>query len=229
MGCLSPGFWKPEQRRAARSQSCPQGTSAGVQSIALSWVWLRPVNCSLRPPMEHAFSLAVTILLGAASIAFPQAEPERDPGRAATINLQEAIISTKQGQRAAARLKAQWAPELAVLEKAQAEIKSRHGWWPFRRTMSRKQKAIEARKIDEKARALQRHREDDRAAVEIEQKRIFNELGRRMHTLLENYARDHGYSAIFEAGNPQSPVLVTQNDITGEVVNLYDRLYPVEP
>ena len=198
------------------------------------------MNCCLRFPMEHAFSLAVTILLGAASIAFPQAEPERDPGRAATINLQEAIISTKQGQRAAARLKAQWAPELAVLEKAQAEIKAereklerkskrRHGWWPFRRTMSRKRKAIEARKIDEKAKALQRHREDDRAAVEIEQKRIFNELGRRMHTLLENYARDHGYSAIFEAGNPQSPVLVTQNDITGEVVNLYDRLYPVEP
>ena len=96
--------------------------------------------------------------------------------------------------------------------------------------MSRKQKAIEARKIDAKAKALDRNREDDRAAVEIEQRRILNDLGGRMHAFLEDYAREHGYSAIFEAGNssgnPESPVVVTQNDVTGEVVSLYDRRYP---
>ena len=182
--------------------------------------------------MEHAFSLAVTILLGAASIAFPQTAE-----KTATIQLQRAIVSTREGQRASARLTAQWAPEVAALAKREDEIKAererleqeskrRHGWWPFRRTMSRTEKTIESRKIAEKAKALQRNSDDDRAAFENERKRILNDLGGRMHALLENYARDRGYSAIFEAGNPQSPVLVTQNDITGEVVNLYDQRYP---
>jgi outer membrane protein len=178
--------------------------------------------------MERVFALAAMILFEAASIAFPQT---------ATIQLQKALVSTREGKRASARLAAQWAPEIATIEKRQAEIKAesekleqeskrRHGWWPFRRTMSRKQKAIETRKIQEKAKALQRKREDDRAAVEIEQKRILNDLGGKMHALIEDYARDHGYSAIFEAGNPESPVVVTLNDITGEVVNLYDQRYP---
>jgi outer membrane protein len=185
--------------------------------------------------MERALSLAVTMLFGAASITFPQ-----DAGKTATIQLQRAIVSTREGQRASARLQTQWAPEIAAIAKRQADIeaerdrleqesKRRHGWWPFRRTMSRKQKAVETRKIQERATALQRKRDDDRTAFENDRKRILNQLGQRMHALLEDYARDHGYSAIFEAGNPESPVVVTLKDITGEVVSLYDRMYPVEP
>jgi outer membrane protein len=184
--------------------------------------------------MECALGLAATILFAAASIAFAQGE------KTATINLQRAILSTREGQRAAARLEAQWAPEVAALAKRQADLKAEsekleteskrhHGWWPFRRTMSRKQKAIEARKITEKVRTLQRNRDDDRAALENERKRILNDLGGKMHALLEDYARDHGYSAILAAGNPESPVVVTRNDITGEIVTLYDRIHPEEP
>jgi len=44
------------------------------------------------------------------------------------------------------------------------KAKRRRGWWPFRHAMSPKQKAIEVRKIQEKAKALQRERDDDRAA-----------------------------------------------------------------
>jgi hypothetical protein len=142
--------------------------------------------------------------------------------------------SCSRRQKAAARLKAEWAPEEAALAKRQAERErleqeSKRRWWLVRRTMSRMQKTIEARTIDENARALERDRERDRAAVENESKRILNDLGGKMHALLEDHARDHGYSAIFEAGNPHSPVVVTLNAITGEVVGLYDQLHPVKP
>jgi hypothetical protein len=50
-----------------------------------------------------------------------------------------------------------------------------------------------------------------------------------MRGLLEDYAKDHGYSAIIEAGNPQSPVVVTRNDITEEIVTLYNKVYPAAP
>jgi outer membrane protein len=188
--------------------------------------------------MTDGLRLAATFLVAAVSIAFPQSAPDR--GMTATISLQRAIVSTGQGQRASARLTAQWAPELAALEKRQVEVqaarekleresKRRRGWWPFRHAMSRKQKAIEVRKIQDKAKALQRERDDDRAAFENERKRIFNDLGGKMHALLEDYAKDHGYSAIIEAGNPQSPVVVTRNDITREIVTLYDQIYPAAP
>ncbi len=176
--------------------------------------------------MERVLSLALTILFGAASNAYPQTE-----GKIATINLQKAIVATKEGRRAAARLQAQWDPEVAAIgkreagikaesEKLELESKRRHGWWPFRRTMSRKRKDIETRKIAEKVKALQRNRDDDRAALENDRKRILNDLGGKMHALLENYAREHGYSAIIEAGSPESPVVVTRNDVTGEVVSV---------
>jgi Skp family chaperone for outer membrane proteins len=180
------------------------------------------------------------MLFAAAPIAFPQAAPERDPGRIATINLQQAILRTGEGQKAAARLQAQWAPEIAALGKREAEIKAesaaleqeskrRRGWWLWRRGMNPKQRVIEARKIAQKTKALQRSRDDDRASLENEGKRILNELGKKMRTVLEDYARDQQYSAIVEAGDPQSPVLVTLNDITGEIISMYDKAYPAQP
>jgi len=133
-----------------------------------------------------------------------------------------------------------WAPEIAAVAKQEADLKAereklereskrRHGWWPFRRTMSPKQQAIELRQIQDQAKALQRKRDDDRAAFENDRKRVLNDLGGKMHALLEGYAKDHGYSAIFEAGNPESPVLVSSNDVTAEVVNLYDQVHPEDP
>jgi outer membrane protein len=185
-------------------------------------------------PVERVLSLAATILLATTSVAFAQA------GDVATIRLQNAILRTKQGQRAAARLEAQWAPEIAAIAKGEADLKAereklerqskrRRGWWPFRRTMSRKQLAIEVRQIQDQAKALQRKRDDDRAAFENDRKRVLNDLGGKMHAVLEGYAKDHGYSAIFEAGNPESHVVVTRNDITSEIVSVYDQTHPEDP
>lgn len=66
--------------------------------------------------------------------------------------------------------------------------------------MSQKQKALAQRKMAGEARALQRKRDDDRAAFENERKRMLNELAGKMHTLLEDFARTHGYYLIIEAG-----------------------------
>ena len=53
------------------------------------------------------------------------------------------------------------------------------------------------------------------------------EIGRRMTGLL--YGRDHGYSVILDAGASTSPVVVALDDVTKEIVGLYDRTYPVLP
>ena len=50
-----------------------------------------------------------------------------------------------------------------------------------------------------------------------------------MTELLTQYARDHGYSVILDAGASTSPVVVALDDVTDEIVGLYDRTYPVLP
>lgn len=58
---------------------------------------------------------------------------------------------------------------------------------------------------------------------------MLNELAGKMHTLLEDFARTHGYYLIIEAGNPDSPVVVTRIDVTDEIVALYDQAWPAKP
>jgi len=162
------------------------------------------------------------------------------PERGATIHLQRAIVSTAEGQRAAARMNAEWSPKLAELvrrdadlkterEKLEAESKVRHGLWPFRHAMSAKRKTALEAPLAAKARALQRERDDDRAIFEKDQIRIFNNLGGRMRAVLERYEREKGYVVVIEAGTPGSNVSAGQHDITSEIVKLYDETHPVAP
>jgi outer membrane protein len=161
------------------------------------------------------------------------------PGATVTIRLQQAIVSTAEGQRAAARLNAEWNPKLAELqnrdadlktqiEKLQAESRVRHGVWPFRHAMSTKRKG--ALKLSHvKSKALTREREDDRVAFEKDRTRIVNNLEGKMRTVLERYAAEKGYSVILDAGSRGSNVIVGRIDITSEIIKLYDQTYPAAP
>ena len=123
------------------------------------------------------------------------------PERAAAIRLQQAIVSTAEGRRAAARMNAEWNPKLAELvtrgadlrtelEKLESESKVRHGLWPFRHAMSAKRKTARRAALDAKAKALQRERDDDRASFENDRTRIFNNLGGKMRSVIEGYEKE---------------------------------------
>jgi outer membrane protein len=162
------------------------------------------------------------------------------PERTATIRVQQAIVSTAEGRRAAARMNAEWSPKLAELAKREADLKTewekleaesrvRHGLWPFRHAMSAKRKIALKAALDAKGKALTRERDDDRAIVEKDRTRIFNNLGGKMRTVVERYASEKGYSVVLEAGSQESNVIVGRNDITSEIIRRYDETYPVVP
>jgi Skp family chaperone for outer membrane proteins len=182
--------------------------------------------------------ITILVALLSACTAIP-AQPQ-SPGATATVRFQTAIVNTAEGRRTAMCLQEQMAPQLAALEKKKADIeemrrkldqesKRKHGIWPFRRRMSRRHKAMLEAEIAQMARAAQRERDDDRAALERERLRIMDELGKRMKTVLEKYAREHGYSIIIDSGSPQIHILVSKNDLTDEIVRLYDLTYPAQP
>ena len=145
------------------------------------------------------------------------------------IHVQNAILSTKDGQKAASELQSRFAPKKAELDKKQAAIATLQE--QFRKgsaTMSDDAKLKLQRDIDSGTKALNRDTEDAQAELDQEQGKIMQELGQKLMAVLDKYAKDNSFGVILDVSNPQTPVLWASNtvDITNDIVGLYDKANP---
>jgi len=166
------------------------------------------------------------LLLGLAVLARAEGAA---PTKIGIIHVQAAILQTKDGQKAAADLKAKFTPKQAELEKKQAAIEAlREQMQKGSATMSDEAKAKIARDIDANTKSLTRDNEDLQADVEQEEGKIFNELGSKLYAIVEKFAKDNGYSMIIDVSNQQTPVWWAADsiNITSEVTALYDKAHP---
>jgi len=168
------------------------------------------------------------LVLGAAMLAHAQTGAPAQT-KVGIIHIQNAIISTKDGQKAAADLTSKFAPKKADLEKknslvAQLQDQLRKG----SNTMSEEAKEKLMREIDQTNTSIKRDTEDDNAELEQEQGRIMQELGQRMMAVIDKYAKDNGYAMILDVSSAQSPVLYATSgiDITQDIIALYDKNSP---
>jgi len=142
------------------------------------------------------------------------------------VNIQAALVATKDGQKAASELEGKRAPKTKDLEKKQSEIRTlqeslnRGG-----NAMSEQAKAELVRSIDSKTKSFNRELEDAQAEWDQEQQKILQDLGQKMMAIIDKYAKDNGYTVILDVSNPQTPVLYASNtiDITKDIVDLYDK------
>jgi outer membrane protein len=170
------------------------------------------------------------LLLGIAVIARAQGgAPAAGPTKIGIIHVQAAILQTKDGQKAAADLKAKFAPKQAELEKKQAAIEGlREQMQRGSATMSDEAKAKIARDIDANTKSLTRDNEDLQTDVEQEEGKIFNDLGSKLYQIVEKFAKDNGYSMIIDVSSQQTPVWWAADsiNITAEITSLYDKAHP---
>jgi outer membrane protein len=169
--------------------------------------------------------LLLVPFFGLAALVFAQAEPQAAT-KVGIINFQQAIVATKDGQKAADDLKVKFEPKKKELDDLQQQIaglqaKIRSG----SNTLSEESKQKIARDIDDKTKQFNRKTEDAQAELEQEQQKIINELGSKMYVLISKYAQEHGYSLILDVSNQQTPVLFAANnlDITRDIIDLYDK------
>jgi outer membrane protein len=166
-------------------------------------------------------------LLGSALMLFAQGAAA--PTKVGIINIQAAIIGTKEGQAAAKELEAKSAPKKRELEKQQAEINSlRDKLNKMGSVGSEEQKQSLMRDIDTRTKSFNRSVEDAQAELDQEQSRLLNELGGKMLAVLDKYARDNGYALILDVSAQNTPVLFAASgiDVTQDVVGLYDKNAP---
>jgi len=162
----------------------------------------------------------------AAPAPVAQAAPALVPTKVAVINIQAAITTTKDGQKAAADLEERFTPKRKDMEKKQQEIKDlqdklqRGG-----NTLSQTAKDDTQRSIDQKTRSFNYDMQDAQAEYETEQRKVIDELGQKMMQIIDKYAVANGYALVLDVSNQNTPVLYASNgiDITKEIIDLYDK------
>jgi outer membrane protein len=174
--------------------------------------------------LKKNFVVVPTLVLGMAAMVHAQA-----PAKVAIIHVQNAILQTKDGQKAATELQGRFAPKKADLDKKQADIATLQD--QLRKgsaTMSEDAKAKLMRDIDANNKSLQRDTEDAQADLDAEQGKIMQELGSKVMAVLEKFATANGYALVLDVSNPQTPVLWAASaiDITADIVKLYDQANP---
>jgi len=145
------------------------------------------------------------------------------------INIQQALLSTKDGQAAAQQLQSKFDPKREEIAKKESELQQLQAQYQKTQAVaSEDQRNKMARDIDQRQRALQRDKEDAQAEFELEKDKVLNEIGNRLMQVIDKYAKDNAYSLILDVSSQQTPVLYMASglDITAEVVKLYDANAP---
>lgn len=169
------------------------------------------------------------VLAGLAIAAFSADAQTPGPGKVGVINIQSAIVSTKDGQKAANDIQTRFNPKKADLDRRQSEIGQLQDQLNRgRNTLSEDARNKLVRDIDQKTKSLNRDTEDARSELDQEEQKIMSELGGRIMAVIDKYAKDNGYSLILDVSSPQTPVLYASNaiDITKEIIELYDKNAP---
>ncbi len=169
----------------------------------------------------RTYVMSVSLLaLGLASAVQAQS------GKIGVISVQSALVSTKEGQKAAAALEAKAAPKRKEMEAKQDEInRLKDQLQKGQNALSETAKQELIRTIDQKTKNFNRDLEDIRAETDADQQKTVQDLGARMMVVIDKFAKDNGYSLIVDVSSPQTPVLFASNtiDVTKAVIELYDK------
>lgn len=178
--------------------------------------------------MKLSFLALPSLALGLAMIA--SAQTAQPPAKVGIIHIQNAILGTKDGQKALQELEARSAPKKKELEKRQGDILALQEQLNKSSNVGgeeAKQKLM--REIDQKKKAFSRDVDDAQADLDQENQKVLNELGGRIMAVLDKYSNDNGYALILDVSNQQtSPVLFAANgiDVTRDIIALYDKNSP---
>jgi outer membrane protein len=166
-------------------------------------------------------------VLGMAALAQAQtAAPP--PLKVATVHVQNAILGTKEGQKAAQDLQTKFNPRRQELEKKQADITAIQSQMRAgSATMSEAAKAKLQRDFDKSNVEFKRSTDDFDAEVQQEEGRIMNDLGQKIMEVIAKHCTQNSIAMVVDVSSQQSPVLWADPsvDITNEIIKEYDQAH----
>jgi outer membrane protein len=176
--------------------------------------------------LKTNLAASAALVWGLASLAHAQAPPAST--KIAYINMQGAILSTKDGQKAQQDLNTKFAPKKSELEKKQSDLAGMQD--QLRKgsaTMSDEAKAKINNDLAAGQKNLQRDGEDFDAEVQQEEQKVMGDLWQKMMDVVVKYATQNGYSMVIDVSNQQTVIWADPSiNITAECVKLYDQAHP---
>lgn len=151
------------------------------------------------------------------------------PTKVGIVNIQQALVSTKDGQKALQEIQTRFTPKKNDLDKQQNSIAGLQDQLnKGGAKLSDEARAKLVRDIDLAKTRLQRDTEDAQTEYDQENQKIMNELGGRILAVINKYAKDNGYALVIDISSQQSPVMYASDniDITKDIIDLYDKNAP---
>ncbi len=182
---------------------------------------------------RQVIGLAV-LLLAAATGAWAQSagnSPAPAPMKVGVLNVRQAIVNTAEGKQASAELQSQFASRQNELESLRKQIEDlQNRLRSGERTLSDEEKVRLQRQGETLARQFQRKQDELQEDMNGVQNEVVDRIGRKMLDVLDRYARENGYTAVFDTSGQNSPVIYasSQIDVTQDIIRLYDQAYPVK-
>ncbi len=176
-----------------------------------------------------AFPAAILAWAALVQAQSPAPAPAQAPTKVAIIAVQQAILATKDGQKASQDLTAKFNPRKTDLEQKQAQLASLNEQLKKGgATMSDAAKEKMSKDIAALNTAVTRGGEDFDADLQQEEQKLMNDLGAKIMDVIIKYATQNGYAMVIDVSNQQTPVLWADQsiNITEQIVKLYDQAHP---
>ena len=183
--------------------------------------------------MFRMTALAAAGLIGAVA-ANAQAAPAGAapaPAKVGVLNVQAAIASTAEGKLVTAELQSQFSARQSELETLNKQIDDlRKRLQAGQNTLSQEEQSRLTRQGEGLAKQAQRKQEEYNEDVQAALGDVRERIGRKMLDVLDRYARENGYSAIFDTSSQAQVIIYASNqaDVTQDIIRLFDQAYPVK-
>jgi outer membrane protein len=144
-----------------------------------------------------------------------------------TINIEQAVIGTNEGQRDFEVLKKKLEPKQNELKAQNDELEALQKQYQTQSDkLNEDARATLQKQIETKKKSFDRAVQDAQEDAQNQQKEIFQRILQKMAPVIVKHAQEGGFAMVMDTSNPwpQSPLLWygEQGDITKAVVDLYN-------
>jgi outer membrane protein len=168
-------------------------------------------------------------ILGAVALSVHSQNAAAKPALAAkvaVVGMRDAMLNTQDGKQAMAVMQTKFEPMRIGLEKRQAELQTmaeqlRKG----AATMAAEAQQKLSNELAAKKKSFDRDADDLNTEVEQEDGKLMQDLTGKMGGVIDEYAKQNGYTVVMDAAQPVLWAAETAN-ITSDIVKLYDSKHP---
>lgn len=164
----------------------------------------------------------------ALALMAPAAPAQSAPTSVAIINIQSAILATQDGDKARNEIRTRFEPKAKQMEGRMGEINAkRQTLEKGANTMAAEQRDKLAKEIEDLQKKYQWDAEDMQQELNQAEQKFVSEIGNRMVSIIDEYAKARNYALVVDVGGQQSPVIwaAAGIDITQAIVEAYDKKY----